>query len=87
MNSHEPKPPVAPPAAYKPPSIPTLAMLGAVGVISAAALSGCNFSRRSQYQSKPIDDFPIGGLPAYEETQLNGFYLDGDIITLPEESQ
>ena len=38
MNEHEPKPQVAPPAGYKPPSLPTLA---ALGIISAATLAGC----------------------------------------------
>ena len=60
MNEHEPKPHVAPPAGYKPPSLPTLAALGALGVISAAALSGCNLSRRSENRTiSPT--YPTGG--------------------------
>ena len=40
MNEHESKPHVAPPAGYKPPSLPTLAALGALG--TAALMSGCD---------------------------------------------
>ena len=39
MNEHEFKSRVAPPAAYKAPSLPTLAALGAIS--AAALLSGC----------------------------------------------
>lgn len=52
MNKHESKPRVAPPAAYKAPSLPTLAALGAVS--AAAMLSGCK-SHMAGGISNPTD--------------------------------
>ena len=74
MNEHEPKPQVAPPAGYKPPSLPTLAALGA---ISAAALAGCE-------RSYP----PLAGVPPMPvDEQKQPQPLAGEALPLEDEPQ
>ena len=93
MNDQESKnkPNVAPPAAYKAPSLPTLAALGAIS--AAALMGGCN---RYEYAMgdvyiptdcpEPTEEKsePSPALPPAEKEELtdsyDGIMLDGDIL-------
>jgi len=73
MNEQNTKPNVAPPAGYKPPSLPALAALGA---ISAAALAGCERI------------YPLAGamiMPVDEQKQPQP--LSGEALPLEDEHQ
>ena len=56
MNESQNKPRVAPPAAYKAPSLPTLAALGAIS--AAALVGGCATEQKHQR----FNDIELGGI-------------------------
>ena len=65
MNEHESKPRVTPPAAYKAPSLPTLAALGAIS--AAALLNGC--ARAPKMESVITMGLPINPIDRLESTE------------------
>jgi len=77
MNEPQSKPPVTPPAGYKTPSLPTLA---ALGVLSAAALSGCDGVVKTMVpaQVKPVEEKTPDNIPEGGDVQM--MQLDGDVL-------
>ena len=86
MNEPDPKPRVAPPAAYKPPSLPTLAALGALSA-ATAFLGGClpGYVKPNQLPPTTDAEAPVDEKAPEEEWEGGVFYMgEPGLIIEPE---